>query len=91
MSSPAASATDLRYQRSCVLAQNGTVTRAPSQAGTLESALHDTLTDPLHHLVRYGRQEVGLRDVGDEGGVEAHDVDRVVLGREAPHELLPLF
>ena len=45
MSSPAASATDLRYQSSCVLAQNGTATSLSFQVEPSIAPLDDALAD----------------------------------------------
>ncbi len=52
----------------------------------------------VEHVVGQGRglvvgerpEEVRLRELGHEHRVEAHEVDRAVVGRQAPHELLAL-
>src|SRR6478735_1055323 len=63
MSSPAASATDLRYQRSWVFAQNGIAT---------SSSFHVEAAGELLALGRgVARQELGLDAVGAVGGLRA--------------------
>ena len=89
-SRPAAFATDLRYQSSCVFAQNGTVTSLPSHCRPRQRAGDDVLRHPLRDVVRHGCQEPGLGHLGDERRVQAHDVDRRVLGGQSSGELLAL-
>ena len=90
MSSPAASATDLRYQSSWVLAQNGTATSSSFQvADSSEPWTTPSLTS-RRDVVGHRGEEAGLGELGDEREVQAHDVDRVVLGREPADQLLAL-
>ena len=90
MSSPAASATDLRYQSSCVLAQNGTATSSSFQVGPRWRAGRRPRVTRCATSVGHRREEAGLRELGDVRRVEAHDVDRRVLGRQAADQLLAL-
>ena len=74
-----------------MLAQNGTVTSSPSQVEPSIAHWHHALGDPLGHVVRHRGEETRLRELGDVGRVEAHQVDRGVLRGEAPDELLALL
>ena len=90
MSSPAASATDLRYQSSCVLAQNGTATSSSFQVADSSAPWTTPSLTSRGDVVGDRGEEAGLGELGRERDVEAHDVDRVVAGREAAHQLLAL-
>ena len=90
-STPAALAAALRYHSSWVLAQNGAATSLSSQYTVFSGAVED----PLGQLVRVGlvedAQEAGVGELGHERRVQAHQVDRAVLGGEAADELLALL
>ena len=90
-SSPDCAASDLRYQSSWVLAQNGTVTSSSCQVRAAQRALHHALADPGGHVGRHRGQEAGLGELRDVRRVEAHDVDRGVVGREPADQLLALL
>ena len=67
---------------------------APRRARRSRSPLHrpveHALGQPGGLLVGERAEEPGLGELGHERRVEAHQVDRAVLGRQPPDELLPL-
>ena len=83
-------ATDLRYQSSWVLAQNGTATSPPCQVDA-SIELGNVLAGSRLDGRRHRRQEARLGELGHVGRVDAHDVDRRVVGRQAAHQLLALL
>ena len=90
MSRPACCATDLRYQSSCVFAQKGTATSLSRQVEFVIAACTTSSVVACATSSGTGARKLGLGELGDERRVEAHQVDRVVVGGEPPHELLTL-
>ena len=91
MSSPAASATDLRYQRSWVLAQNGMATSSPFQVLPARALSTTPSLTRWATSAGTGARNSAWENSGMYGRVQAHQVDGAVLGREAAHELLALL
>ena len=87
MSRPAASATDLRYQRTWVLAHSGATTSWPPHDAP-SMAPWRTPSDSAC-LVGGGdlAEGFGLRELGGEHRIEAHQVDRRVLRRQTTQQL----
>ncbi len=91
MSSPAASATDFRYQSSCVLAQNGTATSSSFQVDRLDRALDDASLTSLGDVV--GHRAPGSRPARTPGRTATSRLMMSIersAGREAAHQLLAL-
>src|SRR3954447_7137312 len=90
MSRPAAWTTDFRYHSSWVLAQNGIATSLPFQVEPWIALSTTPWLTRCATSAGTGARKPACANSGMYGGVQAHDVDRRVTGREAPHELLAL-
>src|SRR4028119_1689673 len=69
------------------------LTRSPSPPAPgrpLQSPLDHALADPLRDVVGHGGEEARLGELRWEDHVQAHDVDRLVVGREPADQLLTL-
>ena len=74
MSSPAFSATDLRYHSSWVLAQNGAATSFPFQCEASSAPWTRSAVKSCRYCSGTSDEIAGLSELGDDDRVEAHDV-----------------